>query len=433
MSEGRIQVANLSKAFARGEKLDSLYSVVARRFARPFRRESLAADQRFWALEDISLEVRGGECLGVIGHNGAGKSTLLKLLAGIMRPDRGWLTVNGRVSALIEVGAGFHPSLTGRENVYLNASILGISQRRAEQLFDSIVDFAEVRDHIDAPIKHFSSGMFARLGFSIAVHAEPDVLLVDEVLSVGDRQFRARCIERMQGFLDRGVAIVFVSHDLETVQRFCGNTLVLSGGRSLFLGDSATALKLYHRSTSSACLLTDESGGALVEVKNVLIRAGADSTSDFVSPGQTVTLEYDVISRVRIEEPSFGLSLVRSRDRLTVYESSSTRLGCDCAPIEAGESRHISCQFTANATPGDYAVGIHVRERNALRYLFEDVDLARLEIRGEPAGEGPAFLDPREPDATPVGRITSDSEVGKAPASTDSPEFLSAGLPSQWR
>ncbi len=392
MNSASITVSEVSKAFTRGERCDSLYSLIARRVAHPitYRRRQLKG--RFWALDGISFSVERGECLGVIGHNGAGKSTLLKLLAGIMRADRGTVSVNGRVSALIEVGAGFHPNLTGRENVYLNASILGIPRREATARFDAIVDFAGVREHIDAPLKHYSSGMHARLGFAIAIHAEPEVLLVDEVLSVGDQQFRSKCLEKMREFLSRGVAVVFVSHDLGTVQQFCDRTLVLSEGRCAFLGDSSEALSRYHRSLSESLLLADQNGHPLVEVSDIVLLNRSGMKIDHASPGELVALEYTLRFREAVAAPSYGLSLVRLRDRLTVYESSSTRLGFSADEVRPGESRRIRCTFTANVAPDDYAVGIHVRERDGLRYLFEDVELKRLPVLGEPNGEGPALL-----------------------------------------
>lgn len=207
-----------------------------------------------WALRDVSFAVPAGEGLGIIGPNGAGKSTALKLLAGIMRPDGGRIHVAGRLSALIEVGAGFHPELTGRENVYLNGTILGMSRRDIRARFDEIVAFAGVERFIDVPVKRYSSGMYARLGFSIASHVQPAVLLVDEVLSVGDAVFRLRCHEKMRSLIEGGTSLIFVTHNLEQMKSICRNAAVLSEGRVVFRGPSGDAVRHYLDAMSKAFL-----------------------------------------------------------------------------------------------------------------------------------------------------------------------------------
>src|SRR4051812_48693957 len=185
------------------------------------RRRQGAAAREFWALRDISFRVQRGEALGVIGSNGAGKSTLLKLLAGITAPTRGEIVIRGRLSALIEVGSGFHPELTGRENVYLSGAILGMKRREINEKFDRIVEFAGVGPFIDTPVKWYSSGMYIRLGFSIAAHMSPDILLVDEVLAVGDLAFQAQCLERIRELRRNGTTALFISHDLAAVEQLC--------------------------------------------------------------------------------------------------------------------------------------------------------------------------------------------------------------------
>ncbi len=392
MDSGVITVQGLSKRFQRGERADSLYALVARRVAHPFSRHRRASERQFLALDEVSFDVAPGECLGVIGHNGAGKSTLLKLLAGIMRPDSGTIDIRGRVSALIEVGAGFHPALTGRENVFLNASILGMSRAEARRKFDAIVEFAGVGDYIDEPVKHYSSGMYARLGFAIAVHAEPDVLLVDEVLSVGDIAFRAKCIERMQAILRRGTAVVFVSHDLGTVQRFCDRTLVLAHGRTMHFGRSAEAIALYHASYARTLLLTDDDGSPLAEARNLRLLNGTGQVAACIDAGADVVLEYEVHFHAAVEHPSFGLSITRLSDRLCMYETSSTRQEHATEPIKPGEMRRVRSIFRANVAPGDYAIGIHVRDRDSLRYLIEENEVARLSVNGRADTGGPAHL-----------------------------------------
>src|SRR5436190_41206 len=217
------------KKFRRGERHDSLRDLVpalARGLARR-RRPLDLAEQEFWAVRDVSFEVGPGEALGIIGPNGAGKSTILKLLTKILRPTRGRMELQGRVGALIEVAAGFHPDLTGRENVFLQGAIMGMTRAEIARKFADIVEFAGVQEFIDTPVKRYSSGMNARLGFAIAAHLEPDVLLIDEVLSVGDMGFQQRCIERMGAFKKQGVTILFVSHNLQAVAGLCERALFL--------------------------------------------------------------------------------------------------------------------------------------------------------------------------------------------------------------
>ncbi len=199
----------------------------------------------FYALRDVTFSIKRGETVGIVGHNGSGKSTALKLIAGVMAPTEGEVWVAGRVSPLIELGAGFHPDLTGEENVHLNASILGISMRQSHERFDDIVNFAELWDFIDTPVKRYSSGMYARLGFSVAVHSDPDILLVDEVLSVGDAAFQEKCFAKMRDFQDQGVTIVLVSHGLDLIRQFCHRALLLDRGRIVEEGSPEIIVRRY--------------------------------------------------------------------------------------------------------------------------------------------------------------------------------------------
>ena len=206
----------------------------------------------FYALLDVSFSVELGETLGLIGRNGSGKTSILKLIAGVTAPSQGQVVVRGRVSPLIELGAGFHPDLTGRENIYLNASILGLSNREIRARFADIVAFAELREFIDTPIKRYSSGMYMRLAFAVAVHTDPDILLVDEVLAVGDAPFQEKCLTKMREFQKRGVAIVFVSHDLALVQQFCHRGLWLDSGRIVAEGAPEGVVQKYAESVTQA-------------------------------------------------------------------------------------------------------------------------------------------------------------------------------------
>ncbi len=227
--EQAIVVENVSKMYHKHAGRGTLLSMIPGFGSR----ESDA----FWALKDVSFEVRRGECLGIIGPNGAGKSTILKILSRISSPTRGSYRVNGRLSSLIEVGAGFHPELTGRENVYLNAAVLGMGKKEIERKFNDIVNFAELWDFIDMPVKRYSSGMYVRLGFSVAAHVSPEVLLIDEVLAVGDERFRSKSIDRLRWLRTQDVAVVFVSHSMPQIRKFCDRVAFLQHGRLLALGD----------------------------------------------------------------------------------------------------------------------------------------------------------------------------------------------------
>jgi ABC-type polysaccharide/polyol phosphate transport system ATPase subunit len=201
--------------------------------------------EEFWALEGISFAVPRGEVFGVIGRNGAGKSTMLKVMARVLHPTRGRVVMRGKIAPLLELGAGFHPELTGRENVHLNSALLGYSRKQVLDLFPAILDFAEIGDFIDAPLRTYSTGMVARLGFSVATCLRPDILLVDEVLSVGDSSFQEKCIRRMNEFQQQGTTIVIVSHSMQTVQSFCSRALLLDHGKMVIVGDVAEVIQHY--------------------------------------------------------------------------------------------------------------------------------------------------------------------------------------------
>ena len=215
----------------------------------------------FWALNDVSFEVKRGECLGLIGANGAGKSTLLKLLNGVILPDKGTIRVHGRVGALLELGAGFHPMLSGRENIHLNGAILGLSKDEIDDKFDAIVDFAELWEFIDSPVKYYSSGMYVRLGFAVAVHAEPDILLIDEALAVGDVLFQAKCFAKLRDFKEKGTTIIFVTHSLDLVTSHCSRAILLDKGMLAGEGGPKSVIDRYNR-------LMSERDGVIGEAAN---------------------------------------------------------------------------------------------------------------------------------------------------------------------
>jgi ABC-type polysaccharide/polyol phosphate transport system ATPase subunit len=236
--EIRIRDAGVSYRLYR-EKVSTLKEAVVNRF------RHLRSAEIFWALRHVSLAVEPGEAIALVGHNGSGKSTLLKTIAGVLQPDEGEVLVQGRISPMIELGAGFDPELSGRDNIFLNGALLGFSRRQIEGKFDRIVAFSELSDFIDMPIKNYSSGMYARLGFAIAQDAEPDILIVDEVLAVGDERFQEKCKARIRDFRAAGVTFCFVSHSLEAAKELCPRAAVLHHGRLAFDGPIGEAWERY--------------------------------------------------------------------------------------------------------------------------------------------------------------------------------------------
>lgn len=231
-----INFNKVSKKFKRGRKLylkQALLDI--------FKKDT----EDFWALKDINLEIKKGESVGIIGANGSGKTTLLKLMAGVMTPSSGSVEVEGKIGPLIELGAGFHPELSGRDNIYLNGTILGLSKKEIEEKFDEIVDFAGLRDFIDTPVKHYSSGMYMRLGFSIATNINPDILLVDEILAVGDIAFQKKCFAKLHEFHQKGVTIVVISHSLDTIKDFSERVVLLSHGKIVGEGKPEKVIHQY--------------------------------------------------------------------------------------------------------------------------------------------------------------------------------------------
>jgi homopolymeric O-antigen transport system ATP-binding protein len=306
MSDIAVEVSHLWKKFRRGEIHDSLRDLVpalARRMVgRGPNRKSLGEGE-FWALKDVSFQLKRGEIVGIVGPNGSGKSTILKIMSRIIRPNSGFVRVNGRLSALIEVAAGFHPDLTGRENVYLNGSILGMKNAEVKQKFDQIVDFSEIEAFIDTPVKRYSSGMYVRLAFSVAAHLEPDVLLVDEVLAVGDVRFQRKCLDRMEELGRRGCTVLLVSHNLPAVIRLCERSILLDRGAMLGDGPSSQVVGSYMNpvlSTTTAREWPDPATaphGDVAQLRAVRLRMEGGEPSDAVDIRQPVTIEmeYEVL------------------------------------------------------------------------------------------------------------------------------------------
>ena len=312
----------------------------------------------FWALQGITLDVPRGSATGVIGRNGAGKSTLLKLLAGITAPTRGRIVLQGRLAALIEVGSGFHPELTGRENVFLSGAILGMPRRDLVAKLPSIVDFAGVDTFIDTPVKWYSSGMYVRLGFAIAAHLDPDILLVDEVLAVGDADFQAKCLRRVRELKARGVTIVFISHDLTAVEQLCDRAVLLEKGGIAAIGDPAAVVAAYHQQLTGDAI--NESYPAVaregaLKVTNLTVETVGDApvrTGERVS----ITVRYAAARPLRVQ---FELSYYSADGRTLIARTVTGAGGADVYP--PGGAIEFSCPMLPLGA-GTYHVGAVARE-----------------------------------------------------------------------
>ena len=266
----------------------------------------------FWALRDVNFSVHAGETVGIIGANGAGKSTILSILAKTMPPTKGSVMIEGRISSLLELGAGFHPDLSGKENVYLNGSILGLSRKEISERYHEIVQFAELDEFMDVPVKHYSSGMYVRLGFAVAVIADPDVLLVDEVLAVGDANFRKKCIAKIEEFKKRGKTLLFVSHDMETVVKICDRVLLLDQGKIVERGEPREVTDDYLRMglhKQGEPLAQRDWGSREAQIQIVKITNVSGNETDQFLLHDTIIMEINYRANQRLENPVFGFSI----------------------------------------------------------------------------------------------------------------------------
>ena len=300
-----VSVQGVSKSFRiYHDRNQSLKATILRRKRAEF--------AEFWALRDVSLEIPEGETFGLMGHNGSGKSTLLKCIARILQPNEGMITSRGRMAAMLEVGSGFHPELSGKENVYLNGSILGMTRNEIDRKFDTIVDFAGVGDFIDQPVKNYSSGMYVRLGFSVAIHVDPDILLVDEILAVGDMQFQEKCREKFAEFKEQGRTVIVVSHGLGEMRTFCDKAAWLDHGKLVEVGPAAQIVDNYieagHLARPVASGGTRHGTGEIIVDRVELIGADGKEARQFAT-GAQVTVRLHYTTETRVERPVFATSL----------------------------------------------------------------------------------------------------------------------------
>jgi ABC-2 type transport system ATP-binding protein len=377
-----VEAVNVSKKFRLvKERNNSLKATIMRG------RRVVAED--FWALRDVSLGVRQGETFGLIGENGSGKSTMLKCLTKILRPDQGSVRIEGKVSALLELGAGFHPELSGRENVFLNGAILGLSQKELRNRFDEIVEFAGVEEFIDEPVKNYSSGMYVRLGFSVAINVDPDILFVDEVLAVGDEAFMRKCQEKFTELRQSGKTVVMVTHGMAAVQNLCDRAAWFSHGKLMKI-DSAREVVEAYTETVQVDRRTDEDGherwgtgeGRIVKVELGGQNGSAPARLHCGSPAR-IRLHYEMDQP--IEKPVFALSI----QTLNGWEvSGPTSRDVDCVPDKLEGRGYVDIVFdTLRLLPGTYDLTVSLRDYGMVHAYDVRKEVMRFDVERGPLRE----------------------------------------------
>ena len=378
-----VKVEGLSKKFCKDLKTSLKYGVQDL-FSNWWgnKEERLLRDKEFWALKDISFELRRGECLGLIGHNGAGKSTLLKILNGLIKPDTGKVTIKGKVGALIELGAGFNPILTGRENIYNNGAILGFTRKEIENKVEEIIDFAELREFIDMPVQNYSSGMKVRLGFAVAAQMQPDVLIIDEVLAVGDLGFVLKCFKTIDTILPN-TAILFVSHSMPMVSRICSQIILIDRGKAIFQGeDVAKAIdKYYNRFSNNESNLIFSTGDIRLDHVEILNSTGKKNDIFQLGWNSPLKLYFRFWYKSQEEVPTFSLSIFDKEQRpvaLLKPNEDDSNIDRDEDSIE-----FILTHENLQLSKGIYSLNIFVSKNSSSEPLLRINNILSLQIIGE--------------------------------------------------
>jgi lipopolysaccharide transport system ATP-binding protein len=417
-SEPRIVVSNVSKCF-------QIYDKPHHRLLQGLTRGKRSFHREFWALQNVSLEVAAGETIGIVGRNGSGKSTLLQLIAGTLAPTSGTIGISGRVAALLELGSGFNPEFTGRENVILNAAVLGMPPEDLARKFDDIAAFADIGEFIDQPVKTYSSGMMVRLAFAVQAQLEPEILIVDEALAVGDAKFQAKCFERLKKLRDNGTTILFVSHDSEQIVRHCSRALLLDGGKSVISGNPRLVINKYLdilfgvKDRDLLASVEPTGNAAAAPSYNAHVRLDDDvyssrrgyneyeyrwgdkaaSITDFFiasdgnefpatfNSGSNVELKFGVKFNVDLIRPIFGFT-IKTKDGVTVY-GTNTELKAGDVFKNAGEVSSpaiIDASFKCDLSPGDYFISVGVATRNGDVIVPHDrrYDSIHMQVVGSP-------------------------------------------------
>lgn len=374
MSDIAIRVEHLSKQYRLGGKqagYRTFREALLKSFAAPVRwmRGERKTVETFWALDDVSFEIKQGEAVGIIGRNGAGKSTLLKILSRITKPTKGRVDLYGRVASLLEVGTGFHPELSGRDNIYLNAAILGMNRAEINRKFDEIVDFAEVEKFLDTPVKYYSSGMYVRLAFSVAAHLEPEILIVDEVLAVGDAEFQKKCLGKMNDVAHEGRTVLFVSHNMAAIRKLCTNGILLEHGSILNAGDIEGVVDAYAGSSGIAQEFTPIKINALgMEIRNICLNENLEGV---VLPFKPLLIDIDIFCENEVG--NIGLQVIISGDAVDgVIFTSNTKQTKDMdVRLKQGLNK-VTCSINSlSLCSGKYRLGFAVDQPNASWYHLD--------------------------------------------------------------
>jgi lipopolysaccharide transport system ATP-binding protein len=360
-----VLVQNVSKLYRLYQRpSDRLFELL------PFRKAPLHAN--FWALKNVSFSVEAGEILGIVGPNGSGKSTLLQVVSGILRPTSGRVSIEGRVAALLELGAGFNPDFSGRENVFLNSEIMGLSRRHTEKIFPSIQKFADIGDFIDRPVKEYSSGMYVRLAFATAIHVEPDILIVDEALAVGDAIFANRCLQKLEELRDRKVTILFVSHDLGLVKRLCHRAILMTKGEILSEGRPTDVVNRYvglvHEKeggpeTVEAIIGNFRHGDAASRITSVEVVNSDGTPTTTLRSGEAVSVRIEARFDNDVENPIVGM-LIRNRLGIEIFGTNTRIEGIELGSFRRGDVLDIEFHFLCMLTRQEYTVTVATQHRD---------------------------------------------------------------------
>lgn len=402
-----ISVENLGKRYDVGrlhDSKDGLRHAIERALRSPLAafKQGLKAKQtkEFWALRGVSLQIRRGEVVGIIGSNGAGKSTMLKLLSRITVPSEGCIRINGRVASLLEVGTGFHPELTGRENVFLNGAILGMSRTEIIRKFDEIVEFSEIGEFLDTPVKRYSSGMYVRLAFAVAAHLDPEILIVDEVLSVGDAAFQRKCLGKISSFAESGRTVLFVSHSPEAVRHLCSRVVWLKGGRVTEDGPAGTVVENYFEAISTVSEFSAQNQQYNFTVQRVVLKNSEGNRSAQFLPGDDMIVEVHYRADQPLEQPYITLGIL---GKVGSCFTANMLLDGNRPAVLHGEGK-FSCRFKAMPIfPQSYTVKMAIRTKNGIDNVLDYTAVAFFNIIGDLATYGfrGEFLS-RVPNSTSV-------------------------------
>lgn len=394
-----IQLYKVSKSYKLGETHGSLRDAVDTWIKRltPSQQNHSSRREEIWALEDVTFCVEKGEIVGLIGANGAGKTTALKLLTGVTKPTSGKIMVEGRIGSLIELGAGFHPDLTGRENIYLNGTILGLRKDEIELRFDSIVEFSGLSAFIDTPVKRYSSGMYVRLGFSVAAHINPEVLLVDEVLAVGDNEFRVRCMERFQELRALGVTTLIVSHNRHLIESLCSRALYLHKGKVVYDGDPVVAWNTYlSRPAAERRGLMDEGLvdgiNSALTITDVGMVDQNGAPKNFFVPGESLSIFITFIAHRHVEDPVFYARIYRDGHLLHGTNTARHKIQMTLEPGDAGIVRLF--YHGLNFLQGAYELSLGVEKSFHSRAAYDRASSLHFKVgSGLREGAGMTYLD----------------------------------------